>query len=316
MLDLKKYEKVNSGFRSKYVYCFGGDYQGFYSELNNMILAMAYCLKNGLRFELCVNDKAFLDGCWKNVFRPFCKENKGLFHRFFNRRYAIYHHVPDLTTTLINKVRTMGVFLYHLFKSDMVTSDCFDTYRTFWFYHSKFTVTDLFENASLQDVCHELTQMVYRFNDEWQSLIDKAVSSLNLPEHYAAVQIRRGDKAREKKLVSEEIVFNKMGGVINTNNVFVFTDDYGCIETLKRQFPQYNIFTLATPEDRGYNNEAFKHDTERQRAGCIKMFASMQVIARSDMFVGSMTTNPGMFLGMYMPKDKVAYVDADRWEIL
>lgn len=316
MIYLEKYKEINSSFRSKFVYCFGGDHQGFYSELNNMILLMAHCLQNRLRFELCCVDKAFLDGNWQNVFRPFCKENKGLFHKVFNRRYAVYESVPSWKDTLINKVRMTGVYLYHLFCSNLVTSDIFYTCRTFWFYNFKFTVPTIWDKANLQDVCHELTRMIYRFNDEWQQRIEGKISGLQLPPHYAAVQIRRGDKVMEHELVSEEIIFNKLGGVINIFDVFVFTDDYDCIEKLKAKYPQYRIYTLATPDDKGYNNEEFKHNKEKQMEGRIKMFASMEIIARSDLFVGSITTNPGMFLGMYMPKDKVVYVDADRWEIL
>ena len=51
------------------------------------------------------------------------------------------------------------------------------------------------------------------------------------------------------------------------------------------------------------------------RKDMIKLFASMEILRKSNYFVGTYSANPGMFLGMCMEKDKTFGVDLDKWQI-
>jgi hypothetical protein len=42
---------LNNSYKSKLVFGIG-IHAGFYSEINNMVIAMVYCLHNGIKFSL------------------------------------------------------------------------------------------------------------------------------------------------------------------------------------------------------------------------------------------------------------------------
>ena len=43
MINLAEYQKLNNSFRNELIFHVGAT-SGFYSEFNNMVLAMIYCL--------------------------------------------------------------------------------------------------------------------------------------------------------------------------------------------------------------------------------------------------------------------------------
>lgn len=66
---IQKYKEVNDSFSYwKLIFHLGCD-SGFYSEFNNMVLAMIYCLKSQIRFSMYSADANFgyKDG-WQDYF--------------------------------------------------------------------------------------------------------------------------------------------------------------------------------------------------------------------------------------------------------
>ena len=47
----------------------------------------------------------------------------------------------------------------------------------------------------------------------------------------------------------------------------------------------------------------------------IKLFASIDILASSDLFIGTFSSNPGMYLGMRMDVGKTYSVDVPNWMI-
>ncbi len=45
----------------------------------------------------------------------------------------------------------------------------------------------------------------------------------------------------------------------------------------------------------------------------IKLFSSIEIIRKSELFIGTYTTNVGLFLGMIMPYHKVISVQKKEW---
>ena len=85
-MDLQQYRMYNSSFRRKFVYRLGGS-AGFFSEYNNMVLAILYCIVNRIQFVLESEEANFSSGKgWTEFFLPFCKEIKGKWLRLFNFR--------------------------------------------------------------------------------------------------------------------------------------------------------------------------------------------------------------------------------------
>ena len=96
-LNVKDYNKLNNSFKKKLVFRIG-ESAGFFSEYNNMVLAMHYCLVNRIRFILNSKDANFsIHKGWEDFFKPFCKEyNYSLFQiynlRFFKPTYKSNSH--------------------------------------------------------------------------------------------------------------------------------------------------------------------------------------------------------------------------------
>jgi hypothetical protein len=90
-----------------------------------------------------------------------------------------------------------------------------------------------------------------------------------LPYDYVSVQMRGGDKlaslrynknvksATQSSSASYYIEQIEMSGV-EVKNLFLLTDDYAYIDEVRRSRPEWNVFTLARPDQSGYSNERFK----------------------------------------------------------
>ena len=73
-MNIEEYQKLNSSFKKKLIYKVGLDC-GFFSEYNNMILAMSYCLIHKIQFVLSSNNANFdNENGWCGFFEPFCED--------------------------------------------------------------------------------------------------------------------------------------------------------------------------------------------------------------------------------------------------
>ena len=88
---INQYKKLNSTYKKKLVYRLGSE-AGFFSEYNNMILGMLYCLKYKIRFELYSKDANFgYKNGWEDYFLPFCEDNLNRGNQKYNVRQDIYN---------------------------------------------------------------------------------------------------------------------------------------------------------------------------------------------------------------------------------
>lgn len=83
-----KYSRVNNSFRRKCIFRIGVS-EGFFSELNNMIFALLYCMENKTQFILTdagANFASWSQIPYEEYFTPFCKINRDKIHKRFNVR--------------------------------------------------------------------------------------------------------------------------------------------------------------------------------------------------------------------------------------
>ena len=63
---------------------------GFFSEYNNMLLAILYCRRNNIQFYLSSKGANFAYSCgWRDYFEPFCKELNIPYQRIMNPRLEV-----------------------------------------------------------------------------------------------------------------------------------------------------------------------------------------------------------------------------------
>lgn len=309
MNRLNKYQQINLSYKKKLIFHLGAE-AGFYSEFNNMVSAILYCLKHEYQFILYSRDANFgYKNGWTDYFLPFCAETNFFIHRLFNNRTS--HPV----------IRKKQVFRYIIWKIYRTLNK--NTYFTFelWdeFYSKKFdneyfNLPLLEIHGNLREASAIIAEMIYRFNKRSISKLDNYIHKIKLPNEYISLHIRRGDKNLEWTSLTLEEFMNKASPFISSQNIFLLTDDYTVIEEICSKYPQWRIFTLTNKTERGYIHNDFVNLKKKAiEERIIKLLASIEIIKTSSLFIGTYTTNVGLFIGMCMPNEKVISIQKKEW---
>ncbi|MDR0865205.1 MAG: hypothetical protein LBO74_09800 [Candidatus Symbiothrix sp.] len=303
---IEQYNALNNSFQKKLVFHLGAD-AGFFSEYNNMILALLYCLENKIKFTLYSKDANFgYDKGWTDYFLPFCEEEDSRFHAKYNFRYP----------GIFKKWRPQ-VIIYHLFnRNSLLTFEVMNQARNRQLEQTHFYIPEVGIDGSLQDACRTLIDLTWRYNPQTQHKVEQLITSLHLPENYTGFHIRSGDKSKEAALLDVAKYTEKAQRYSPTPNAFVLTDDYRIIEDFRSQMKVWTVYTLCKKEERGYFHTDFqKKDTGFIRESHENLLASMDILSKSNIFVGTFSSNPGMYLGMRMPAGTAFGVDLEQWQI-
>lgn len=307
------YRKLNGSFKKKCVFHIGAS-AGFFSEYNMMLLAMLYCLIHHIKFTLYSADANFAyDKGWSDYFRPFCEENGGVLNKYFNQR-----PVGDWKTTwkLFRKQRSMTLltrklkryfinlilFFYKRYEHvDYYMQDIWPQFILLKI-EDHYRIPELGIDGNLTDALQKLAGLTWAFNAETAAEIKAIASSVSLPGAYAGCQIRGGDKFIEFDLLSVETYVETFSRHPGVKDIFVLTDDYRIMEELKKNYVQYHWFSLCQESEQGYYHTAFvQNGKDYLRKRMIRFFASMDILTRASLYIGTRTSNPSVFLFMYMP---------------
>lgn len=302
---IERYQQLNEGFHRKLIHHFGTG-NGFYSELNSLLFSTLFCLQNKLRLELYSKDATFTFGNgWEEYFEPFCPEFK---NDYIGKR---------ISRDYINNHRDKHIcYLYKIFTKNDILNDIYWYCRSGWFEHSHFCIPELGIDGDIRQAMKVIIPIVYRFNDKYTALIDKFIGDLNLPDEYISLHVRAGDKVTERKLITPQDYLEKAKSHSDCHNIFVATDDYRIFEQLRENNPEYIFYTSTSPEEKGYDQDKFVQSSKEYiQHNLIEMFASIRVFLQSGLFVGTFSSNPGMFVGMQLDERMIG-MDFDRWLIL
>ncbi|QNA44996.1 O-fucosyltransferase family protein [Lacibacter sediminis] len=328
----QEYQKLNASFSKKLVFHLGAE-AGFFSEYNNMIFAMLYCLQEKIRFVLYSEDANFgYRKGWTDYFIPFCEEDVNPHHSTYNKRRPYTYKRRTGKKTVDAAYNTMVAPLVKQRNSlrDQLakvvyfkeTGPFYYTHELWEDFHSRemenktFHFPDLQIYGDLRSASRRLTELTWIYNHEVKSEIDGIISSLNLPDEYVGLHIRGGDKFVEFDLHEIDTYINKATSLSNCRNAFVLTDDYRIIEQLNQKYPDWHIYTLCDKESRGYFHWDFiKLDKTHIRNQHVRLFASTDVLNKAAFFVGTFNSNVGAYLGVRMDRDKCFGVDFDDWRI-
>lgn len=276
-----------------------GHSAGFYSEFNNMVLAIVYCERHGIDFELYSEDANFkVDKGWNDYFEPFCPERKSVLHHYINKRFEAPK--GGRRKALYDIYKTICPHAY-------LTCDLWNQFR-----HIDKLEISTEETALLSQ---EVIKRIYHFNPRTQLKINQLSSALSIQGPYVGFHLRGGDKVAEHALMDIETYISKAESISNIRQGFIYTDDYRYYEAAQKNFPEWTFFTLAKPSDMGYfHNDFLKLDKYQKSEKLINMFASMELLSNADYAICTYSSNPGMFLGMRMG-DRAIGVDFEKWII-
>ena len=324
---LNKYKELNESYKPILVYHVGID-AGFFSEFNDLIFMILYCLEHKIQFKLYSDDANFgIEKGWQDYFEPFCEEVHERFHRIYNRHP---HYVSWRKIVNADSYKMSCSLLRWRLKSDLLigVSKCirfFQEGKSFDYY-----THDLFEKISVKNKRYYVSELgidgdyiqaynviyniIYRFKKTVKEEICSLIEGFSLPEQYVGCQIRGGDKFIEYDLLSVDLYLRKIKEVTDLKNVFVLTDDYEIIKCLRKMAPEYNWFTFCQPDEKGYYNSAFsKTDPLIKRKRMIHFFASMELLERASLMLGTITSTPCLVLGI-RKLGNVHWVDFEKNE--
>ena len=286
----REYALENKACKKKMVFHVGSG-AGLFSELGAMLECMCFCHVHGIAFSLYADDANFagLNG-WSELFESFCEIKHHPDNKKYNYRYKNYHRIQGIAVPNMPLRRYLfPKRLKRLENVDFLTQDLFDDIVSSRFRYSRILWPLFSMNGVVRDEYAKLTPLALRYNDKTSREIVKLIDSLKLPKHFASIQIRGGDKVQEfTDIIDAEFCCNLIKTKIeDINNIFIFTDDYRNVAYIKKNHPEWNVFTLTRKDERGYYNAKFNAlSWEERRKDIIKLLAIVEICIRSDHHIG------------------------------
>jgi uncharacterized membrane protein len=130
------------------------------------------------------------------------------------------------------------------------------------------------------------------------------------------LHIRRGDKCMEIGGSSINSYIKKAEQLSDIRTAFVSTDDYTVYDELVKRFPNWIFFTLCNENAHGYyQNEFVKSNVNIKKRNFIEFFASIEILCTSEVFIGTFSSNVGMFIDLRRKSVDSYSVDIPEWKI-
>ncbi|RZK45336.1 MAG: hypothetical protein EOO61_00140 [Hymenobacter sp.] len=314
---IASYIKLNNSFKKKLVFRIGAD-SGFFSNYNNLILALLYCLKHQIKFELYSEHTPFAisDG-WNDFFLPFPAVNTTRINKDYNLRPYIIELSTEPKLQKIIKYQYITAAYKALTGIDYLTQDLWAYHRDQAFANETFHIPELgFYNAPLLEATQIVIKVFWQYNTISALGVTEFVNSVTLPKEYISLHVRAGDKFTETNAFDFSEYMVPAQQLSHNRQAFVLTDDYTVMEQMQAQYPDWTFYTLCEPTERGYfHNEFVKQDKQFKYRQHLKLFANMDLCANSTNFIGTYSSNPGMFMGMRIGPERCYCLDFDQWVI-
>ena len=302
------YNELNNSFKKKLVFRVGIQ-AGLFSEINHMYLAILFCLKNEIKFVLSSQQSNFsFNKGWQDYFLPFCQESEASVHLKYNARsYQVKNSIASLIRSKL---------IRSFYQIDYLTQDVWPFIRDAKFQNEIFDIPQLQIKGSLINALQVVVNHTWRYQPQIQAEIDSRIKQLNLPANFAGLHVRAGDKATEAKLSPAHIYISELAKHSPTKNIFVLTDDHAVISSINTQFPDFHTFTFVEENERGFSEGAYNAlGKSEKKAITIKLLANTEVLYQSAVFVGTYSSNVGIFVGMRRNAQNWFGVDAHDWRM-
>ena len=333
MFTRAEYGVLNQSFKKRLVFHLGID-GGFFSEYNNMILAILYCLQNKICFSLYSKNANFrIKNGWNDYFLPFCEEDLNDNHIKFNYRmpfsrtkktnsevqdYYINHLINPFKDSL-DPFRDWMKRKFYFGNStpfNYFTYNLWSKFRSYDMTSKHFYIPELGIDGDLQTACSILVNFTWKYNSSIHEKVDRLINSIDLPEEYIGMHIRRGDKQIEFNSFDIDEYIKKAESISSIRNAFILTDDFGVIKALQKHYANWRFYTLCGEDETGYLHKQFlTQNLEFKQKGLIKLFSSIDILYQSNLFIGTFSSNPGMFLGMRRSKGTSVGIDFPSWRV-
>lgn len=283
---------------------------------------MAYALEHRFSFALSSLHANFSrQKGWTDYFLPFCPEDNSEVHLHCNRRpNRVHRPFPAKWLYKLGIVRTYpfdrplnNFFKKYGSRKELLMQDLFRKARK-QPVNRCYKIPEMGWEGNLREICRKLVAITWHYNPATAKAVQDWIDSINLPEEYLGLHVRRGDKAIEYAHQGVEQYIGKLKKYSDCKSVFISTDDYSVVEELREKYPDYTFYTLCRPDERGYVQKEFdKLSVQEKENAQYNLWACIEILANAGHFVGTYSSNLGMFLGMRMSPDRCHGIDFDEW---
>ncbi len=306
---VNEYTKLNNSFDKTLLFGVGLK-AGFYSEINNMILGVLYCLQHKIQFNLQSLDANFgYKNGWTDYFEPFCREKNK--HHLAKQNYRMPMHVPQYNSW--QKQKISWIKKWH--KVDFFTYELFDLIRNRENEKIHYDFPTLGIKGDILDATAKIIDLVYRPNAEVIAYINQKKKEIALPSDYIGFHIRGGDKFLEHDLLDADNYFKAAEELSGIRKAFILTDDFAIFEKIQQKYPHWQCFTITDKDESGYFHESFKDlKPEVKKSKIMNLIASIELLSEAEVTFCTYSSNVGMFLKM-RNKNRTFGIDLPSWQI-
>ncbi len=295
----EKYKSLNNSIKkSELIYPLSN--RGFFSEMNNLVLAALYCLDNKIKFK--IHSAKWASGKWEDYFNPIFKEYKGLIpipenvyvERRFDFLYVIYHK--------------------QLKKRKLLKEDVWGNMRSRAFIEKHFFYPELGINGDIFEAKRQLFKIILDYNKKTaEEVFTLLETDLDFVKKSCGIHVRRGDKVSGSSKEAES--FNIESYVNKTleydpeiKDFIICTDDNQVLENFKTHYPQLNYLSYCPPDRLGYFQKQYNNtkETTVKRQEVINILKDANLLIQSKIFVGTYSSNISRFV-VLMRNNKNCY---------
>ena len=94
---------------------------------------------------------------------------------------------------------------------------------------------------------------IFVLKDELKKRVDDFISQIG--GDFTSLYIRRGDKKNEVELIPIDDILAQVAIKDDGGNIYLQTDDYAVVDTIKSKFPSCKVFTTTPENKHGANNK-------------------------------------------------------------
>ncbi len=306
---LARYQDINRSFQRVCIYRVGASGAGFFSEYNNLILAMLYCLHRRIQFRLASAGASFaVHRGFADYFVPYFPLEENWYDRLNNR--------PGCLTP---EARSMADKIKPAEGIDHFTQDLFDDFRSPEFARTTFDIPALGIQGDVLQAASVVLEHIWDLQPSVRREVDAKIARLELPDEYIGFHIRRGDKVIETPGVATEDYFRAAEEHTRVRSVVIATDDYRAVREARDGFPAWTVYTLCDEEARGHDQLRFDSQTRAEIYGdIVTLLADAELLFSAGSTFVTYTANMGMFLGMrrgHAERPDIHSLDVPHWQI-
>lgn len=285
----EKYKILNNSIKkSELIYPLSN--RGFFSELNNLVLAVLYCLDNKIKFKL--HSGKWVSGKWNDYFNPIFEEYKGI--------------IPIPENVYVEKRFDFLSIFYHkqVRKRKLLKDDIWSNMRSSDFLEKHFFYPDLGINGNIFEAKRQLFKIILDYNKKTsEEIFLLSDSDFNFVKKSCGIHVRRGDKVNGNSKEAE--LFNIESYIKKTlefdpeiKDFTICTDDNEVLGNFKTKYPKLNYLSFCTPTRLGYFQKQYNNtkDTLEKRKEVINILKDAYLLTNSKLFVGTYSSNISRFV--------------------